>query len=130
MTDDKKKLKEKLTFPFIVLEHLKRIIELGSKEWKGGYWETTEKNMGGFSYTEKKYVPDSLSEYSNAVEQMANILAPFFDTEMIKEEKKIVDEKEKKLKTEEKIELFNYYFRKLNEFLNRKKYFKDLKIDG
>lgn len=115
---------DKITFSMIALEHLRRIISLGSKEWKGGYWETTEKMLGSVGYTEKRYISDTREEYFNAIEQMAIILSPHFDEIMIKDEEEINKEKDKEPAIKEKIELYGYYFRRLNRFLKKQDYMK------
>lgn len=65
-------LKDKITFRDIILQHLRRISQFASVEFRGGYWEIKETpiSTGGFSatITNKIYIPDTREVYSNAVE--------------------------------------------------------------
>jgi len=95
--------KDKLTFRDIVLQHLRKITQLASVEFRGGYWEVRETPVfsGGATLTIKNrvYVPDTRECYSNAVEVLADLLAPYFDEEMRKAEEEAVKALEKALKS-------------------------------
>ncbi len=46
---------QKISYKDIMLQHLKKILELSTNEFRGGYWE---KQIKG-NFTEEVYVPDS-----------------------------------------------------------------------
>jgi hypothetical protein len=73
---------DEITFRMIVLEHLRRIGKIASREFIGGYWNDKETNIGGSMHI---YVPDSREEYSNAVDYLYDILFPHFDDQIKKE---------------------------------------------
>ena len=67
--------KHELSFKEIVLTHLKKILELSTVEFRGGYKKTIV--QGNMSF--KEYVPDSRSCYYQAIENLAYVLVPHFD---------------------------------------------------
>jgi len=105
--------KNKLSFKDIILLHLKKIGEFSSTEFRGGFWETRTKIVGGLGIEDRYYVPDSREVYSNSVEYLADMLSPYFDEDMrtAEEEANKKIEKvwndntvEEKLETEEDVE--------------------------
>lgn len=74
---------DKLTFRMLVMEHLRRILKLSSVEFVGGYWQSRMKVVGGGTFSEEYYVPDTREEYSNAVDVLYDMLYPHFDKEML-----------------------------------------------
>lgn len=141
--------KEQLTFRDIVLQHLKRISIFASVEMRGGYLIEKSKSFGGGLLTEQIYIPDTREVYSNAVDYLADILAPYFDKVMKEEEHNNIEELEKSRKLyyegEEykdrdndikkqnyrlaKMEIKRKLFRALCCFLFRKKYLELGKIE-
>ena len=129
---------EKTSFREIVLQHVKRITVISSKELRGGYNET--KVTGNLSHS--IYVPDSREEYGNAVNCLADLLLPHFDKKMRiaesrtdkdfeKERSSLVKEfKEKETNysdTKQRVSVAKLnsrrkLFRALMKFLHRKKY--------
>lgn len=75
-------LKDRLTFRDILLSHLKKITGFASVEFIGGYWEQKPHPNPSSNATINVYVPDTREVYSNAVECLADLLAPYFDKEM------------------------------------------------
>lgn len=69
---------EKIEFKQIVLQHLKKILELSSIEFHGGY----NKTIQGNNSTSYEYVPDTRKGYIQAIENFAMVLLPHFDNEM------------------------------------------------
>lgn len=136
------KADEKLTFRMIVLEHLRRIGKLASVEFRGGYYETREVINPSFTNYIKTYVPDTREQYCNAVDYLADILAPYFDGQIKQEEQKLEDAKnkafddalidpakpatkdnfDKQYYRDEKLNIKRKLFRGLNLFLERVKY--------
>lgn len=128
--------KNKMEFREIILQQLKRILELCSNEFRGGYW--TQKQEG--YQVVRQYIPDSRKCYIQSVENFSIILFPHFDKTMVEAYKKYnesieKDKKELKKKYTEKDELkFNLVenklvlahtlFKDLNSLLHRKKYLK------
>lgn len=94
---------EGTTFREIVLKHLKRISDLASVEFRGGYWDVkkTPVEMGGAGTTliSKTYVPDTREAYSNAIENLADMLYPYFDEQMTEDEKNTNAELDKAYKS-------------------------------
>lgn len=81
---------EKITYNFIILEHIRRITKLSANEWRGGFEQ--EKVKGNI--IETVYVPDTRAQYWNAVDALADMLSHDFDKEMKKKE----DDIEKEIK--------------------------------
>lgn len=81
-------LKDRLTFRDILLAHLRKITQFASVEFIGGYWETKPSPVQNSNVTIEVYVPDTREVYSNAVECLADLLAPYFDKEMREAEAK------------------------------------------
>lgn len=87
---------ETLSIRFLALEHLRRILNLASNEWRGGIYERTAQGA-------EKYLPDTRAEYWNAVNAFQDILLP----RMKKEEKAKIANFTVKDK-----ELFNKWFQR------------------
>ena len=76
---------EKITFKELVLEHLRRIMKISSREFaKTDYI----KNYG--NYTEHIKGTDNGIAFVQAVESFASLLHPYFDKEMMDEYKKLM----------------------------------------
>jgi hypothetical protein len=90
--------KDGLKFRDIVLHHFQKISRFASVEFRGGHWEIKKIpiHIGGTvsTITNKFYVNDTREIYSNAVECLADLLAPYFDEEMIEAEKRIKEKME------------------------------------
>lgn len=92
-------MKDKITFRDIILTHLRKISQFASVEFRGGYWEIKPDPKPNSNIDYKIYIPDTREVYSNAVECLADMLAPYFDKEMkqaeeiaIKEDKKAYED--------------------------------------
>jgi len=83
--------KDKLEFKDIVLSHLKKILEITTQEFRGGYIKETP--SGDFIL--KEYVPDTRKCYIQAVESLSDILLPQFDEKTKKVSKEIKEDIEK-----------------------------------
>lgn len=70
--------KEKTSFRDVVLSFLKKILELSTTEFRGGY---TKRIFTANSYYDE-YIPDSRKCYIQAVENLSHILAPHYDKQM------------------------------------------------
>lgn len=90
--------KDKITFKDIVLQHLRKITTLASVEFRGGYWEIKPHPSPSCNIEYKIYVPDTRECYSNAVENFADMLAPYFDKVMKEAEKEAIEEDKKAYK--------------------------------
>jgi len=118
-----------ISHPKIVLELLKKItVELGTKEFKGGYKKPVVN--GGVTYLD--YVPDSRTEYIQAIEALSDILLPQYDDRM---DKDYNDYMEELLKAQEKINNKDVYMgdEEHSKFINRKLFlvkrlFRDLNL--
>lgn len=87
---------DKITFRDIILNHLRRISQFASVEWRGGYWEERSNHIGGgATMTTRVYIADTREVYSNAVLCMADMLFPYFDEEMLTAEEECSKAKEK-----------------------------------
>lgn len=131
---------KKITFRLIILEHLRKILNLSCCEWHGGFEQTRVKPIGGTTVTEYTYIQDSREKYGNAVDSLHDVLYPHFDEIMTKEseehEKELEqiyedshyqnDRNEKKFDKQnyrqQKVEYKRKLFRNLNCFLKRNKY--------
>ena len=117
---------KQLTFKLIVLQHVKKIGEFASVEFRGGYFDEKTELVGGLPLTKKVYVPDTREVYNNAVDYLADLLFPRFDTEMraafVDAEKKIGEISKEQDYRHEKRKINRVLFRELCCFLFRKKY--------
>jgi len=128
--------KQKLEFKDLVLQHLKKILEITTSEFKGGYYKESVIN----NILTKEYIPDTRKQYIQSIESLSDILLPHFD-QKIKEPYKTISEKIKKLTegmkkkkkltdleirdyTLDKLEFCRELFRELNLLLKRKDYLK------
>ena len=64
-------------FKIIAMRHLERIVLVGSKEFRGGYWrEESSKSERGVTIIRKVYEPDSREEYCNAIAMLYDLIMP------------------------------------------------------
>lgn len=129
--------KEGTSIREIILEHLKKILEISRCEFRGGYYE--EKFTGNVN--EKIYVPDSRKQYIQAVESLSDVLLPYYDKDMEERAKAIDIEIEESLNTFEKskkstgskehnvyvitkLKLMRMLFQQINYLLHRNNYLK------
>ncbi len=112
---------KKLSFKDIVLGHLKKILEMSTTEFRGGYNTTV---MHG-NWTEKVYVPSSKKNYIQAVEHLSYVLLPHFDNDMEKDfndyEKQVGEIKDKIIKERKDriVDEYNFQVRKAKSHGNR-----------
>ena len=71
--------KDKLTFKDIILQHLRKLTELSSVEFRGGYTIIVTTRAGD---SKENYIPDSREIFINAVQVFADMLYPYFDDDM------------------------------------------------
>lgn len=113
-----------ISFQQICLQHYKRILEIATKEFTGGYWNHVI--IG--NVVNKNYETDKKKEFCQSVEIMADALYPHFDDKMEKTyeeyEKKIRNDDEKEVSSNEKLELNKKLFRNLSKLLYRLDYLK------
>lgn len=124
--------KQKLEFKEIVLQHLKKILEITTLEFRGGY---ENRDVVDNKLT-KVYVPDTRKQYIQSVESFSDILLPHFDKDIEKPYTNIskqlesletnMDKKRKSLNDQEirdytrkKLKLCKKLFRQLNLLLER-----------
>lgn len=118
-------ISEDLSFKFLILEQIRRINRLSSKEMRGGYYNETTSGSGNLLTTTKSYIPDAKEEYSNAVTTLAIMCLPYFDVikklKTKEEFEKLEEEIEELIKTKDP----DYKVKKLN---NRRKLHKILSM--
>jgi len=131
--------KETLDFKTICLGHFKKILEITTSEFIGGYWNYI---MSG-NTTNKQYITNKRTEFCQSIESLANALFPHFDKQMkedyenfLKKEKEInqkysdeegflLNDETKKMKHSiQKLELMKELFRNLSCLMFRLDYFK------
>ncbi len=128
--------KQRIEFKDLVLQHLKKILDLTTLEFRGGYIK--EHVMGNVLI--KEYIPDTRKQYIQSIESFSDILLPHFDKgikkpyEYISKKLKALTtgmKKKKKLSDHEirdytlaKLELCRELFRELNLLLKRIDYLK------
>ncbi len=117
-----------LSFKEIVLNHFKKIGQLASVEFKGGYYNEKTQVINNTILTTKEYIPDTREEYSNAVDYLSDLLFPHYDDEIKnfeKEHYKKLNSLDKKNNNyrEKKLQLKRQLFRELSNFLKRVRYF-------
>lgn len=128
--------KTKLEFKDLVLQHLKKILDLTTLEFKGGYYQESVIN----NILTKEYIPDTRKQCIQSIESLSDILLPHFDKKI----KKTHEDISKKLKalttaikkkknptdleirdyTLDKLDLCRELFQELNLLLKRKDYLK------
>jgi len=131
---------DKLDFKQICLGHYKRILEITTTEFTGGYWNY----IYSANTTNKQYVTDKRQEFIQAVESLTNALFPHFDEKMMEdyndylEKQKVLhkryadddgfirdgDDGKKVKHSIEKLDLMKELFRKLSCLMYRLDYFK------
>jgi hypothetical protein len=80
---------KQVTVQEIVMAQVQRITKLASTEFHGGYWYAVAvQQVGGAITPIEKYMPAANEAYSNAVDCLADLLAPFYDDRMLSEEDK------------------------------------------
>lgn len=125
-------------FKDIILQHLKRILELSTQEFRSGYnKETVVDNKVVI-----EYVPDTRKQYIQSIESYSDVLSPSFDEDMKKSNskydadiKKLEEEMEKRKEklidndvrehVSKKLKLCRELFRDINYFLDREEFFDD-----
>lgn len=130
---------DKLSFQQIALGHYKRILEISTSEFVGGYYNYV---YSGNSTT-KQYITDKRTEFTQAVETFALSLYPHFDEQMKKSYAYYLKESQKLYKkyadadgfirasgdarlkhSVEMLELVKRLFRNLSSLMFRLDYFK------
>ena len=89
--------KDKISWKLIILEHIKKILELSRVEFRGGYYSQQGE--------QQFYIGDTRQPYINAVNSLSDVLLPFFDEKM----KKVNEEILKEIK---KVKSLKYVFHK------------------
>jgi len=128
--------KQKIEFRDLVLEHMRKILEITSIEFRGGF----EKEIIIGNQIVKEYIPDSRKQYIQSIESLSDVLLPYFDKKMKEKYKEItkkidslIENMKKKEKptdkeireyTLTKLELCRKLFQSLNLLLKRNDYLK------
>lgn len=133
---------DKLTFRFIVLEHLRKILRLSSVEFCGGYYKDVWNTVGGATKKTTTYIQDTGESYCNAVDALHDILYPHFDKHTKDKSKKYdedLDKAKQKCSKElefnlemykrMKVEIKRHMFRELNVFLKTNHYMESQSFD-
>lgn len=83
---------EGTTFKEIVLQHITKIGNICTKEFKEGYWEERPVKVGDAIYMTKTYKEDTRDAYTNAVDFLYDLLLPRFDEDKeIKTQIELID---------------------------------------
>ena len=104
-------------FKQLVLNQVSKILSLGSKEFRGGYWQERIQRSGGVDVTSKVYIPDSRAEYTNAVNSLFDLLHNRFDSTIKKQVEEL--EKEKFENKDQEVIISRRLFLALCDFLHR-----------
>ena len=115
---------DSFNFRFIVLLHLKKITQLCCSEWRGGFWQIKYHQSAGASFTEKVYIQNSRECFWNAINCLYDITSPYFDSDMLEDDKTVQEELGKIKDNNSKMILMRKRFRQLGSFLKRADYFK------
>ena len=101
--DESERFSQKIDYSQCVMNQIGKVSSSGSVEFRGGYWESRTKMIGGSVVTEKIYIPDTRQVYIGAVDQLYDLLSPFLDKkfneaneDIEKKIKKLNDDKEEK----------------------------------
>ena len=71
----------------VVMEHVRRILRLGSEEPHGGYWNEFPSN-DNLLFATKVYVPDAAARFCMSIMSLCDYLAPHVETYEPKKAKK------------------------------------------
>lgn len=125
--------KEPLTIKQIVLSHIRKISDICTKEFTGGFWEKKPiKLQGGVFFTEE-YHEDMREAYSNAVDFLTDLVYPQADKEFkayvdeIEEKEKVfikMSQKQEGYDIKMKLKIKRLLFREINMMFERFDYFK------
>ena len=69
--------KDMLSFRFVLMTHMMRILAFGSKEWCGGYWKESEIVLpDGRILRNKTWETNTRQQYGNAVRTLYHLMEP------------------------------------------------------
>lgn len=121
----------KLEFRDLILQHIKKILDITTIEFRGGY----EREVVVGNQVVKEYIPDTRKQYIQSIESLSDILLPFFDDKIkepyeiiiekikvltnVMKEKKEISDKDVRTYTLDKLELCRKLFQELNLLLSR-----------
>jgi len=108
----KEKLK-KLSMKQIILQQIKTIMELGSKEMRGGYDEETIVTIDGQPQILKKYIEDGRQSFCNAILLLDSAVCSYVVDEDDKEQKRLLTDLNKVKK--EQADLYDDYLEELEK---------------
>ena len=119
-----------ITIKSIVLDTIKKIMELTASEFRGGY---VERRFTGDSFQDI-YIPDTRKQVIQMIEYLCSLVKPKFDKDMKAQLDSINKEQEQNYKdnansntelyTTTKLKLKRKLFDEINEFFERANYFK------
>jgi len=121
--------KNKTSFRDVVISHIKKVLEITTIEFRGGY--VSEKIKDGM--VERTYVPNTRKIYIQAIQSLSDVLLPYFDKDMKGVYPKIIEDydsiqNDKDISGKDKIKkqvlVMRKLFQELNMLLNRKDYLK------
>lgn len=101
LDENESRFNQKIDYNLILMEQINKVRLSGSVEFRGGYWEHRQKVISGSTITEKVYVPDTRQVYIGSIDQLYDLLLPFFD-EKIKKKNIEIQEKIKELRSKRK----------------------------
>ncbi len=104
---------KKLSMKQIILMQIKTIMELGSKEMRGGYDEETIVTIEGMPQIIKKYIEDGRQAYCNAISILDSAVVSYVVDEDKKEQKSILSSLNEVKK--EQAELYEEYLEYLED---------------
>lgn len=131
---------EKLTFNYILLEHIQRCMRLAADDWSGGYDHTKPFVAAGGSFTDTSttYIRSTAEAYTNAVYALYDLVAAHEDDALQKaaedieakieelrkeiKEAKNPDEEFAEMMFHKKAVLMRKLFREVLKFLKRTNY--------
>jgi len=121
---------QEINFRQIALRQLQKAGDALSREMHGGFTQEKIHYKAAYMIKEKVYIPDSLAEASDCVYVLADYIAPHYDEKMTKKEEEIVKllDAVKDEDRGDKFKLIRKYFRTLNHFIKRKKYFEAVRL--
>lgn len=126
---------EGVSFRDIIMNHLRRIANFNSVEFRGGYWETRIVPLGNNQTTEeRRYILDSREVYSNSIQYLHDLLFPHFDEEMKKASETYSKELKKAfedntiVKEETRTEENPVFDRRGFEDVETRTFFRDIKV--
>jgi hypothetical protein len=122
ITEDEESSTEELSLKQIILSHIKKISEMVCQELTKGYWEDKPVKTSGGVIILKKYHPDLMEGYCNAVNFLIDVVYPWADTKF-QTYIEAIEKEDEPTEIKERLLLKRKIFKEINIMFERKHFF-------